>query len=99
MALAVERETVCICNDETNQWEIYSASGKMMTRLEKAGFVAIKEDAEGNKTYLVDYEQVSFRKKSDNKRVMSEERKIASAANLARGREAKKKLKEEANEA
>jgi hypothetical protein len=94
--LAIERETICLCNDETNQWEIFSSSGKMQTRLEKAGFEAVKIDAEGNKTYLVDYEQVSFRKKSDSKRTMSDERRAELAANLAKGRANKKKKLEEA---
>jgi hypothetical protein len=94
---AIERETLCICNDETNEWAIYAASSKMQTRMEKAGFIAYKEDVEGNKWYKVDYEQVSFRKKSENKREISPERKAALAENLAKGRlnRAKNKLKTE----
>lgn len=97
--LAIERETICICNDETNEWEIYSASSKLQNKMSKAGFTPYKTDAEGNEWYKVDYEQVSFRKKSDNKRTMSDERKAALAENLAKGRANKKKLKDGANEA
>jgi hypothetical protein len=96
MALAEERETVIRISDADDQWDIYSASSKVMNRMEKAGFEAYKTDSEGNKYYKVGYEQVSFRKKSDSKRVMSDERRAALAANLAKGRANKKKKSEEA---
>lgn len=84
--LAIERETVCVCNDETNEWEIYSASSKLRNKMSKAGFIPYKTDEEGNTWYKVDYEQVSFRKKTESKRVLSPERKAALAENLAKGR-------------
>jgi hypothetical protein len=93
--LAIERETVCVCNDETNEWEIYSASSKLQNKMSKAGFIPYRTDEEGNAWYKVDYEQVSFRKKSDSKRVLSPERRATLAANLAKGRANKKKLEEE----
>lgn len=96
MALAEERETVIRISDADDQWDIYSASSKVMNRMEKAGFKAYKTDSEGNKYYKVGYEQVSFRKKSDSKRIMSDERRAALAANLAKGRANKKKKSEEA---
>ena len=96
MALAEERETVIRISDAEDQWIIYCASGKLQTRMEKAGFVAFNEDQEGNKYYKVDYEQISFRKKSDFKRTMSDERRAELAANLAKGRANKKKKLQEA---
>lgn len=96
MALAEERETVIRISDADDQWDIYSASSKVQNRMEKAGFEAYKTDSEGNKYYKVDYEQVSFRKKSDSKRTMSDERRAELAANLAKGRANKRKKLEEA---
>ncbi|ASA22674.1 hypothetical protein [Paenibacillus donghaensis] len=95
MALAEERETVIRISDADDQWDIYSASSKVMNKMSKAGFEPYKTDSEGNSYYKVGYEQVSFRKKSDSKRVMSDERRAALAANLAKGRANKKKKNQE----
>ncbi|MDY8021166.1 hypothetical protein [Paenibacillus polymyxa] len=74
---AFEREAVCVCNDETNKWEIFCSSGKLQNRMEKAGFEAYKIDSEGNKYYRVDYEQVSFRKKSSGRNWTPEQKQAA----------------------
>ncbi|MET3209720.1 UNVERIFIED_CONTAM: hypothetical protein ABIC26_002667 [Paenibacillus sp. PvR008] len=87
---AIERETVCVCNDETNEWEIFSASSKLQNKMEKAGFEAYKVDAEGNKYYKVDYEQVSFRKKSSGRNWTPEQRQAA-ANRMANARANKSK--------
>ncbi|WP_342423151.1 hypothetical protein [Paenibacillus sp. FSL E2-0178] len=92
---AIEREAVLTYDEESNQYHIFCSSGKEQTRMRKAGFEAYKEDAEGNKYYRVERNQISFRAKSDSKRVLSPERRAALAANLAKGRANKKKLEEE----
>lgn len=84
-----EREAVLTYDEESNKWNIYCCSGKVNTKMKKAGFVLIREDEDGC-YYEADYKQISFRSKSDDskpKRKMSEEHK----AKLLAGRQQSKK--------
>ncbi|KAA9007296.1 hypothetical protein F4V43_02075 [Paenibacillus spiritus] len=63
--------------------------------MRKAGFQEYKTDEEGNTYYLVDRNQVSFRAKSNKKRVMSEEQRKAAAKRLANARKNKNKKESE----
>lgn len=82
---ASERETVCVCNDETNRWEIYSCSPKTITRIKKAGLKLLRVDENGGHYFQGDFSQVSFRTKSKPRQLTEEQRK-ARADRLAKGR-------------
>ncbi|MFI2856882.1 hypothetical protein ACH6EH_07050 [Paenibacillus sp. JSM ZJ436] len=71
---ALERETVCVCNDETNEWEVYSCSPKTITKIKKAGLDVLRVDENGGHFFKGDYGQVSFRAKSKPREMTEEER-------------------------
>ncbi|PIH59093.1 hypothetical protein [Paenibacillus sp. LK1] len=85
---AIERETVCVCNDETNEWEVYSCSSKVITKIKKAGLELLRVDEHGGHYFKGDYGQVSFRAKSSG-RVWTEEQKQAAAERLKEARSKK----------
>ncbi|QNR65448.1 hypothetical protein IAQ67_16270 [Paenibacillus peoriae] len=74
---AIERETVCVCNDETNEWEVYSCSPKTITKIKKAGLELLRVDADGGHYFKGDYGQVSFRAKSNGRNWTPEQRQAA----------------------
>lgn len=87
---AAERETVLICNDEMNQWEICTFQSKVITKLRKAGLEPYKVDSNGGHYYKdIDFTRVSFRNASKRK-PMTEKQREAAAERLKKAREAKK---------
>ncbi len=90
---AFERETTCICNDEINQWEVYTCQPKIMTKLNKVAepiWTHVEDGRIVAARYLLDYGQVSFRNKSKpNNRIMSEEHKEKLREHLKSARENK----------
>lgn len=92
---AIEREAVLTYDEESDQYHIFCSSGKEKTRMRKAGFKPYKEDAEGNWYVRVERNQVSFRAKSEKKRVMSPEQKLAAAERFRKMWADKKNQEEE----
>jgi hypothetical protein len=95
---AIEREAVLTYDEESNQYHIFCSSGKERTRMRKAGFEPYREDAEGNTYYKVDRNQVSFRAKSEKKREMSPEQKVAASQRFKQMWENKRKQEEGIND-
>lgn len=83
-----ERETMLNISDGEKQWVLETFMGKIKTKMKNINEVPIFTDEKtGRHYYKLDYNQVSFRKKSSGStKVMSEEHKLK----LKNGREAKK---------
>jgi hypothetical protein len=86
---ASERETVIQTDDESGKYKIYTLQQKVQTKLKRANILPYKTDTDGAMYFELDFNQISFRAKSDKpKRVMSDEHKDK----LRKGREAKSRL-------
>jgi hypothetical protein len=83
-----ERETMLNISDGEKQWVLETFMGKVKTKLKNIGETPLFVDEKtGRHYYKLDYNQVSFRKKSTgSSKVMSEDHK----EKLRLGREAKK---------
>lgn len=83
--LPAERETVIRTCDEDKTWILYTYQGKIMSKLQRANIEPIETFSDGGARYILDFNQVSFRKKS-NGRTMTQEQKDAAAKRLAKAR-------------
>ncbi|WP_405169382.1 hypothetical protein [Paenibacillus sp. FSL H3-0286] len=92
---AIEREAVLTYDEESNQYHIFCSSSKEKTRMRKAGFEPYKIDIEGNWYCRVERNRISFRTKSQKKREMSPEQKIAASERFRKMWEDKKSQREE----
>ncbi|GAA4879524.1 hypothetical protein GCM10023310_69630 [Paenibacillus vulneris] len=74
---AAERSSTFNCDDEMKLWSGSSCQPTVISRLRKAGIEAYKVDPDGMHWYKdIPFSQISFRSKSEKKRVMSDEHKF-----------------------
>lgn len=92
--LPCERETTIQGDDEFKKWKITTFQNKIKNKLIKIGATLIKELEDDGVEFELDFNQVSFRKKSSG-RNMSQEQKDASRDRLASARKAKQDAKKE----
>jgi hypothetical protein len=87
-----ERETMINTSDGEKQWTLETFQRKIITKLKNAEIEPLFiDESSGRHYYKLDFNQVSFRKKSSgNKTPMSQERKDAAKQRFADAREAKK---------